>query len=395
MTPVVGSPEGTRRLHQVLVHYAPAYLHRFGASMPARQRDVLHTLLQCRTPALGGALHQCPQCGHRHFSYHSCNDRHCPQCGRQDSDQWLAAQQALLLPVPYFLVTFTVPQKLRAWLRSHPALGYDLLFRASAQALQDLAAHPKRLGATLGMLGILHTWSRTLIHHPHVHFLVAGGGLSLDQRTWVAAKPNFLLPVKALSDRCRTVFRERLQKQTPDALRHIAAAVWKQRWVVHSAAVGSGEPALRYLSRYVFQTATGNRPVPLRPDGRLRWRYRDSSTRAGRHVDLQPFELIRRFLQHVLPEGFHRVRRFGWWHPGARVKLNRVRALLQLPPALTPAQQAAWQPPQDAVPEPETTLPTDSTPPLKCPHCDVALVLVERWHPGQSPPADAQDRAPP
>jgi hypothetical protein len=393
MSARVGATDGTGRLHAGLVRYGPAYLARFGATMPARQREVLRTLLRCRTAALGGALHHCPQCGHRHFTYHSCNDRHCPQCGREDAEEWLAAQQALLLPVPYFLVTFTVPEKLRGWLRRHPARGYDLLFGASAQALQDLAQ--SRLGATLGMLGVLHTWSRTLIHHPHIHFLVAGGGLSLDQRTWVGAKPNFLLPVKALSDRCRNLFRQHLVKATPEALRDIAASVWKQRWVVHSAAVGSGEPALRYLSRYVFKTATGNRTLPRQPDGRLRWRYRDTATRAWRHVDLEPFELLRRFLQHVLPRGFHRVRRFGWWHPGGRVKRKRVRALLRQPPGLTPAEQAAWQPPESHAPAPEDALPDNPTPPLKCARCGAVLVVVERWRPGQRPLWRGQDRAPP
>ena len=286
-----------------------------------------------------------------------------------------------------------MPEKLRPWLRSHPALGYELLFRASAQALQDLAH--RRLGATLGMLGVLHTWSRTLIHHPHVHFLVAGGGLSLDQRTWVRAKKNFLLPVKALSDRCRNLFRQRLEKEAPEALRQIAAGVWKQRWVVHSAAVGSGEPALRYLSRYVFKTATGNLPLPGQPDGRLRWRYRDSTTRAWRHVDLEPFELLRRFLQHVLPQGFHRVRRFGWWHPGGRVKLNRVRALLRQTPVLSTAEHAAWQPPESNAPEPEAALPASNPSPLKGVRCGTPLLVVERWRPGQRPLWRGQDRAPP
>jgi hypothetical protein len=163
---------------------------------------------------------------------------------------------ALLLPVHYFLVTFTVPDGLRRWIRSHPALGYDLLLAASSQALQDLAQNPKRLGATLGLLGVLHTWTRTLEYHPHVHYLVPGGGLSLNQRQWISSRPKFLLPVKALSDRCRTLFREALQKRMPGALADLPAKVWTQRWVVHSAAVGSGQKALGYLSRYVFKTAT-------------------------------------------------------------------------------------------------------------------------------------------
>jgi len=396
MSALVGLPGGTVRLHEVLVRHGPAYRARFGATLPARQREVLQKLLPCRTPALGGALYLCPDCGQPHFTYHSCNDRHCPQCGREEAEEWLAAQEALLLPVPYFLVTFTVPEPLRGWLRSHPALGYDLLFGASAQALQDLAANPKRLGATLGMLGVLHTWSRTLIHHPHVHYLVAGGGLSLDQRAWVAAQPNFLLPVKALSDRCRNLFRQRLAQAAPEALGRIAAGVWQQRWVVHSATVGSGEPALRYLSRYVFKTATGNRVLPVQPDGRLRWRYRDSTTRAWRHVDLEPFELLRRFLQHVLPRGFHRVRRFGWWHRGGRGKLNRVRALLHQTPVLTAVEAAAWQPPEGELPEPADAPPsTLHAQPLKCARCGGVLVRGERWRAGGRPRWRAQDRAPP
>ena len=317
---------GSLSVHEVLCQWAAAYLDQFGAAMPARQREVLQRLLACRTPALGGALHCCPNCQRYHFSYHSCNDRHCPQCGGLDTQQWLADNAALLLPVNYFMVTFTVPEGLRRWIRSHPSLGYDLLLAASSQALQDLAQNPQRLGATLGLLGVLHTWTRALEYHPHVHFLVPGGGLSLDQRQWIASRPQFLLPVKALSDRCRTLFGQSLRKQMPEALSDIPAKVWQQRWVVHSAAVGSGQSALSYLSRYVFKTATGHRQVQVLPDGRLRWTFRHSATGARQHIYLQPLEFLRRFLQHVLPSGFHRVRRFGWLHPGGRAKFNRVRA---------------------------------------------------------------------
>jgi hypothetical protein len=377
---------GSLSVHEVLHRWAPAYLAQFRAAMPTRQREVLQTILACRTPALGGALHYCPDCQHRHFSYHSCNDRHCPQCGGQDARQWLDANTALLLPTPYFLVTFTVPEGLRRWIRSHPKPGYDLLLAASSQALQDLAQNPKRLGATLGLLGVLHTWTRTLEYHPHVHYLVPGGGLSPDQCQWLPTRPKFLLPVKALSDRCRTLFRQALEQQQPEALRNLPPKVWQQRWVVHSAAVGSGQDALRYLSRYVFKTATGNRQLQLLPNGRLRWFFRQSGTNTRRHVDLEPFEFLRRFLQHVLPAGFHRVRRFGWLHPGGRAKLKRVRALLKLPPLLSAAEQTAWQPPAPdptaapaATPSPETPPPA----PLRCPRCGHALILVGQWRPGQ------------
>ncbi|HWH69818.1 MAG TPA: transposase [Candidatus Sulfotelmatobacter sp.] len=382
MAPAAQDCGGSLSVHQVLCRWAPAYLEQFGAALPARQREVLQAILACRTPALGGALHYCPDCQHRHFSYHSCNDRHCPQCGGLDAQEWLLDNAALLLPVNYFLVTFTVPQGLRRWIRSHPARGYALLLAASAQALQDLAQNPKRLGATLGLLGVLHTWTRTLEYHPHVHYLVPGGGLSLDQRQWVRSPPQFLLPVKALSDRCRTLFRQALQKEMPEALADLPPQVWKQRWVVHSAAVGSGQNALRYLSRYVFKTATGNRQLQLLPSGKLRWPFRHSQTGAWCHVDLQPLEFIRRFLQHVLPAHFHRVRRFGWLHPSARVRLNRVRALLKTSPVLSAAEQAAWQPP--LLDQPSAVPASAPTPaPLPCPRCGQPMVVAGRWRPGQ------------
>lgn len=386
---------GSCSVHEVLRRWAPAYLEQFGAAMPTRQREVLQRLLACRTPALGGALYDCPDCDHRHFSYHSCNDRHCPQCGGQDAQQWLDDNAALLLPVPYFLVTFTVPEGLRRWIRSHPGPGYDLLLAASSQALQDLAQNPKRLGATLGMLGVLHTWTRTLEYHPHVHYLVPGGGLSLDQRQWLPSRPRFLLPVKALSDRCRNLFRAALEKEMPQALVQLPAAVWKQRWVVHSAAVGSGQNALRYLSRYVFKTATGNRQLQLLPNGRLRWPFRHSGTGAWRHIELEPFEFIRRFLQHVLPSNFHRVRRFGWLHPAGRTKFKRVRALLKIPPLLSEAEQAAWQVPAavpltGTSPAPQPPLPHPTT--LRCPRCGHALRLLAQWRPEQNGSEAAMQR---
>jgi hypothetical protein len=387
-----GAGGATIRFHHLLRQEAPAYLERFGAALPPRQREVLAKLLACRTPALGGELFACPACGTFHYAYHSCNDCHCPLCGQTDAEQWLADHTALLLPTPYFLVTFTVPEPLRAWLRSHPAVGLDLLFATSAQALQELAANPRRLGASLGLLGVLHTWSRTLIYHPHVHYLVPAGGLSLDQREWIPSRPKFLVHVHPLADHFRTRFRQGLEREAPEALATLPNRVWKTRWVVHCQPAGSGEHALRYLSRYVFKTATGNRPLELRPDGRVRWPYRDSTTVRAAHLDLEPGELVRRFLQHVLPAGFHRVRRFGWLHPAARAKLNRVRALLHQAPLLTEAERAAWQPPDEALEPPEPLPPPERTP--LCPRCQRPMTRIGSWRPGHPqlrPPA----RAPP
>jgi hypothetical protein len=371
-------------VHQLLRHLAPDYRQRFGATLPPRHRQVLQKILACRTPALGGQLFQCPDCPGFQYRYHSCNDRHCPQCGQTDADDWLQRQRArLLLPVPYFLVTFTVPEELRRFIRSHQQVALDLLFAASAQALQELARNPRRLGAELGMLGVLHTWSRTLIYHPHIHYLIPGGGLSPDGRQWVPARKKFLLHHEALGAHCRTCFKERLLKEQPALFAQVPARVWKRHWNVGCQAAGSGENALRYLSRYVFKTATSNRKVQLLAEGKVRWSYRESKTGRPTSIQLQPLEFLARFLQHVLPRGYARLRTFGWLHPAAKVRGNRVRALLRQPPLLSPAQQQAWQPP----PDPETELPADQTlavgsAPL-CPRCQKPMRLVGSWRAGQ------------
>jgi len=371
-------------VHERLRQLAPDYCKRFGSSMPGRQRQVLRKILSCRTPALGGQLFQCPDCPGFDYRYHSCNDRHCPQCGQTDADDWLQHQRArLLLPTPYFLLTFTVPEELRMFIRSHLQIALDLLFAASAQALQDLAANPRRLGAQLGMLGVLHTWSRTLIFHPHIHYLVPGGGLSHDGRRWVAAKPRFLLPIKALGAHYRTLFKTRLLKEHPDLFRQVPAKVWKGHWNVDSRPAGSGENALRYLSRYVFKTATANRKVQLLPEGKLRWDYRESQT--GRHTSIQldPLEWMSRFLQHILPRHFARVRTFGWLHPAAKVRANRVRALLRLAPLLSPQEQQAWNPEAESeleLPDGSETLVPCSAP--LCPRCHKVMRLVGAWKAG-------------
>lgn len=390
------SASATLSFHELLRRFAPDYLERFGTAMPQRQRAVLETILRCRTAALGGQLFGCPDCQKFRYLYHSCNDRHCPRCGQADADAWLARQQArLLLPVPYFLLTFTLPDYLRTWVRSHPKLGYDLLFAASAQALQDLARDPKRLGAQLGMLGVLHTWSRTLIFHPHIHYLIPGGGLSLDERTWIASGQKFFLPFRPLAKRFRTLFDQKLKKQAPELHAQIPEKIWTQRWNLNIEAAGSGENALRYLARYVFKTATGNRRVELLANGPVRWPFRKSQTGQWTHLDLAPDELLRRFLQHVLPQGYCRVRCFGWYHPAAQVRANRVRALLRLAPMLSVAQKQSWQIPEGLQPvEPQPVPEPPPAPAPLCPCCRQPMTFLERWHAGETPPPPQLPRPP-
>jgi hypothetical protein len=233
------------------------------------------------------------------------------------------------------------------------------------------------------MLGVLHTWSRTLIFHPHIHYLIPGGGLSPDGRQWIAARPKFLLPVKALGAHFRTLFKTRLQEEHSDLFAQVPAKVWQRPWIVDSRPAGSGENALRYLSRYVFKTATSNRKVQLLAEGKVRWTYRESKTGSDTSIKLDPLEFMGRFLQHILPRGFARVRTFGWLHPAAKVRGNRVRALLRQQPRLTPAEEQTWIPPA----EPELALPGEETrvvcsAPL-CPRCQQLMRLVGSWRAGQ------------
>lgn len=391
MSPATGDGGESLTVHQLLQHLAQDYWKRFGPAMPQRHREVLKKILACRTPALGGQLFQCPVCPGFHYRYHSCNDRHCPQCGQTDADDWLQRQQArLLLPTPYFLATFTVPEALRHFIRSHQQIALDLLFACSAQALQDLAREPRRLGADLGFLGVLHTWSRTLIYHPHIHYLIPGGGLSPDGRQWIAAPKKYLLPVKALGAHVRTLFQTRLQTQHPELFAQVPAKLWKRHWNVDCRPAGSGLNALRYLSRYVFKTATANRKLRQLSDGRVLWNYRESNTGQPASLKLEPLQFMARFLQHILPRGFARVRTFGWLHPAAKVRANRVRALLRQQPLLTPAEQQAWNPPPadsnpPTDPEPEASAapePVAAATPL-CPRCHKPMQLVGSWRAGQ------------
>jgi len=236
-------------LGDVFRWYGPAYRARWGSQRSPPQLAAMHAIEACRTEALGGQFYRCPHCDQVRYRSHSCRNRHCPTCQQDAAQDWLARRQDLLLPVPYFLVTFTLPASLRAIAFQHQAQVYDLCFRASAAALQQLAQDPRFLGGQLGMVGVLQTWTRDLRYHPHIHYLVPGGGLAPDGRTWMTARADFLVHVKPLA----ILFRAKLQavlRQT-DRWRSIPAEVWRQDWVVDCRPVGSGRTALKYLAPYV------------------------------------------------------------------------------------------------------------------------------------------------
>ena len=299
--------------------------HPHAACSPEQHRAV-RAILSCRTAARGGHLYQCAPCAKVEFAYHSCHHRACPQCGALQARDWLAQRQRRLLPVPCFLLTFTVPEELRAPFKADPRFCYDLLFAVTSQALREVAL--SKLGGEPAALGVLHTWSRQLIFHPHIHYIVPGGFLSASQLRWVRLKnPAFLLPQAVLSRRVRTLFRQRLQDR-PELFAQTPAAAWRKDWIVNTQPVGSGEKALTYLGAYVQRTALSSQRIVREENGRTTFRYRASDTGRWKLLTLDTPEFLRRFLQHVLPAGFHRVRYYGFWSPTAKNKWARVLALL-------------------------------------------------------------------
>jgi hypothetical protein len=321
----------------VVRQFGPAYVARFGATMPAGHRRAVADLAACRTAAMGGHVTQCDTCGVEHFVYHSCRHRQCPTCHGVSTRAWTAARETELLPVPYFHVVFTLPAELRTVVRAHQRVLLGALMQTAAEALQALTADRHYLGGTVGMLAVLHTWTRTLEYHPHVHCLVPGGAVAADG-TWRRARGQYLVPVRALSVGFRARFLMRCKRLLPDVI--VPASVWKKPWVVYAKPTVQGaDCVLRYLARYVHRAAiTDARIVHVGPTT-VTFRYRDATARGWRTMTLRGEEFLRRFLQHVLPRGFHKVRSYGFWRPNAAA----VRAALQhrLAPASVLAPRAA------------------------------------------------------
>jgi hypothetical protein len=268
------------------------------------QRRALTAIRRCRTPAMGGHVYRCRDCAETSFGFHSCHHRACPRCGGADTAAWTQRQEARLLPVDYFLVTFTVPQELRGAFAQRPETMHALLFRESAATLQEVAAVPRLLGAELGFVGVLHTWGRQLQHHPHVHYIVPGGGLSAGGKRWVAARQrDWLLPVAKLAAVFRRRLEEAMRAEAPALHAAVPAGTWRRPWVVHSQPAGSGTSVVRYLARYVGRTAIGNERIVAMNDETVTFNYTDSATQQRKQMTLTAAEFLRRYLQHVPPPG--------------------------------------------------------------------------------------------
>jgi hypothetical protein len=375
----------------VVRQYGADYLTRYGAVTSTAQRRVLQAIAQCRTAVLGGHKAQCDRCGHEEISYNSCRNRHCPKCQGSAQAAWLAARERELLEVPYCHVVFTLPAQLSPLALQNPRVVYSLLFQTVAETLQTIARDPKHLGAEIGFLGVLHTWGQTLHHHPHIHCLVPAGGLALDGTAWVPCPKRFFLPVRVLSRFFRRTFLTALrQAAAQDALsmqgqgqRWSAPAAWRQfltslqqmEWVVYAKPPLAGpHQVLQYLARYTHRVAITNRRLLALQDGQVTFRWKDSQRgNRQRLMRLDAVEFLRRFLLHVLPRGFQRMRHFGFFANGRRkVQLPRCRELLGQVP-VSPTERS---PAVDAIATASTLHPRSDA----CPVCHVGQMQVqETW----------------
>jgi len=360
----------------ILRLHGAAYRVRAGDRLSAGQARAMQDVLRCRTAYFGGHIKQCDRCRETVYVYHSCGNRHCPKCHREQTERWIGKQHARLLPCRYYLLTFTLPAELRPLARAHQKRVYGLLMRCAAAALQKLARDPRYLGCRLGCLAVLHTWTRAMLYHPHVHLLVTAGGLSDDGAEWLKpANPAFLVPVRALSivfraKMCAALKRAGLLDQAP-------RGIWKKNWVVHCQPAGSGLKVLDYLGRYVFRVAITNSRLERIEQGQVTFRCRDNRSQEMRHVTLPAGEFIRRFLLHVLPKGCAKVRYYGIWSASCRKRLDQARALLTVVPSTTvvdslpPAPVAPWSLDRLA----------------RCPYCGIGnLIPVEVLYPQRRGP---------
>ncbi len=386
--------------------HGPAWRRANAGHVSLAQLKVMAAIEACRTAALGGHVAACTACGHEHIAYNSCRNRHCPKCQGVAARDWLERRAADLLPVPYYHVVFTLPAPIAdiAW---HNKTGvYDLLLRASAETLLTIAADPKHLGAKIGMTSVLHTWGSAMTHHPHVHIIVPGGGLGTDGQRWIACRPGFFLPVKVLSRLFRRLFLTGLQTAhragrlrffgdranlaNPDAFATHIAPLRKSEWVVYAKApFGGPEAVLAYLSRYTHRIAISNsRLIAANAETvTFRWKnYRANGRARQKLMRLATDEFIRRFLLHVLPKGFHRIRHYGLFANGARVRnVKTIRRLLNA--ALNRNQHA----PADNTEENEDDPSVGRSLRQPCPCCGGRMIVIETFARGQAP----RSRAPP
>jgi Putative transposase/Transposase zinc-binding domain len=378
-----------------------AFLDRYGDTLSTEQRRALHDIAACRTAVLGGHVEECDRCGHQCVAYNSCRNRHCPKCQAAAAADWMEAREAELLPVEYFHVVFTLPAAIGPIALQNPRVVYGLLFQAAAETLRQIAADPKHLGAEIGFLAVLHTWGQNLQHHPHVHCVVPGGGLSPDGSRWVPCRPGFFLPVRVLSrlfrgkflalfkaafDRGSLSFHGRIADLAePGEFQRRLTASAKTEWVVYAKPpFGGPQQVLKYLARYTHRVAISNHRLTALEGGEVTFRWKDYAHGSKQKImKLKAVEFIRRFLLHVLPTGFVRIRHYGFLaNRVCRERLELCRTLLA---AATPLEPVAAEPAS----EPEKAIERE-TAAYVCPACgEGRMIIVETF---RAAPGDRKGR---
>jgi Putative transposase/Transposase zinc-binding domain len=348
-------------LRAIFTAFAPEYLERY-PNLPISHRKGISAIQNCQSGHYGHSLSQCPNCEGQHRVNHSCGNRHCPQCQQHTTQQWLAHHLEKQLPGPHFLLPFTVPETLRPCIRSHQRLAYQAMFQASATARKRLATDERFIGTDLpGFTGVLHTWGRQLQYHPHIHSIVPGGGLSKDRTTWQPSRANFFVPVKARSPIYRALCKEEMRHA--GFLEHIDPQVWTIPWNVHSQAQHHGHSAFTSLAPYVFRVAISNSRLVSLTDRTVTFTYRKVGSARPRTAHLDVMEFLRRFLQHVLPDGFVKVRHFGFLHASCAVPLATIRLMME------PGHPSEDQPTQRTPSPPRVAC---------CPTCGTPMCVVMR-----------------
>ena len=383
-------------------NFGPAWREASRGHVSHAQLKVISAIAACRTAILGGYVARCEndECGHTVIAYRSCRNRHCPKCQGSQALAWMEDRKAELLQVPYFHIVFTLPAEIGAIAYQNKASIYALLFKAASETMLTIAADPKHLGAKLGITTVLHTWGSAMTHHPHVHMIVTGGGISPDGSRWISSRPDYLVPVEVLSALFHGRMLGKLIKahasgglQFFGAYEHLAergafkaylAPLWKTDWFVYAKRPFAGpEQVLAYLSRYTHRVAISNSRL-ISADARgVTFKYKDyriEGPERYKTMTLEPAEFIRRFLLHVLPKGFHRIRHYGLLANGGITraeKLTRARQLIAAAPKVGPSQPSHNGPSADATLSPEVDHP--------CPHCGSRMVIIDMFGEGATP----------
>lgn len=309
---------------EILRQHAKEYLNEYGKNIPDNHLKAINDILICRCKDNGGTTYYCKECKRYVYSYHSCGNRSCNKCQTELADIWFEKNRERMLDVNHFFVTFTLPQELRIPARSNQKLFFSVFFKAANEALQKLANDSRYVGGKLGMIAVLHTWARTLIYHPHIHFIVTAGGMWEDEKIFLHSKEDFLVPVIALSMIFKAKLRDMLRKESVDLFNIIPNAVWQKKWSLDCRNVGSGENALRYLSRYIFRPAISNNNILSLIDGIVTFRYKERESGQWKYMKLPALQFISRYLQHVLPNKFIKVRYYGLYANAYKKKLKDI-----------------------------------------------------------------------